>query len=339
MANTSNRIIGLDYLKVFGIYLMVLGHSPYLPDTIEAIIYSFHMPLFFFISGFLYKEGTIKHIIKSSFCSLIVPYILINVICIGMWIITEIIHGGFTLDNLLSRIGAVSLGLGYERYGFLPVCAPTWFFLALFWCRVATMLYVKFLKQGIVKIIFLLSLLLLIWQMEQYDIQFPYALSSAIMAFPIMLFAFEFRRLLLSHIFLKRHFLVVLVALSLAIPSFILNNSYGRCDIDAVMFGRSILLYYIDAISSCLALFYIFIHITRESKLIKFISLGTIAIVGFHLTIAYYVCKICFWNNLNVTFAAITESFLVMVICFPIILFCGRFFPILLGKKNCIKYE
>ena len=51
----------LDSLKGFAIFLVVLGHviqTVFAPDSYDSnvifkIIYSFHMPLFIFISGYL----------------------------------------------------------------------------------------------------------------------------------------------------------------------------------------------------------------------------------------------------------------------------------------------
>lgn len=55
----NNRLEYIDKLRGFAIFLVVLGHI-YLPYTDEGgrhpiaeMIYSFHMQLFFFISGYL----------------------------------------------------------------------------------------------------------------------------------------------------------------------------------------------------------------------------------------------------------------------------------------------
>lgn len=47
----------ISFLQAFGILLVVVGHSFYgCPDNpIHTWIYSFHMPLFMFISGYLLK--------------------------------------------------------------------------------------------------------------------------------------------------------------------------------------------------------------------------------------------------------------------------------------------
>lgn len=53
MSEQTKRIEALDVAKGIGIILVIIGHlsSSYLHDW----IYSFHMPLFFIISGICFK--------------------------------------------------------------------------------------------------------------------------------------------------------------------------------------------------------------------------------------------------------------------------------------------
>ena len=44
----SNRIVSFDILKGGGILLVILGHIQ-IPYMLKTVIYSFHMPLFFFV--------------------------------------------------------------------------------------------------------------------------------------------------------------------------------------------------------------------------------------------------------------------------------------------------
>lgn len=56
VSSKKERLHWLDYSKTIGMYLVVLGHV--IKDNtqlLKGIIYSFHMPLFFFLSGFLHK--------------------------------------------------------------------------------------------------------------------------------------------------------------------------------------------------------------------------------------------------------------------------------------------
>lgn len=61
----KDRISWIESLKGIGIILVVLGHT-FWGGT--KVIYAFHMPLFFFVSGMLFKEETRnpkKYLIKK----------------------------------------------------------------------------------------------------------------------------------------------------------------------------------------------------------------------------------------------------------------------------------
>jgi fucose 4-O-acetylase-like acetyltransferase len=78
MAQERGRQEWLDVLKGFGILFVVLGHA--LADGgLKTYIYAFHMPLFFFVSGYLFDAEGVRGygaFIGRRFRSLIVPYLL-----------------------------------------------------------------------------------------------------------------------------------------------------------------------------------------------------------------------------------------------------------------------
>ena len=51
-----NRKKYIDVLKGIGIFLVVFGHVTHILELREYI-WNFHMPLFFFISGFLFNSS------------------------------------------------------------------------------------------------------------------------------------------------------------------------------------------------------------------------------------------------------------------------------------------
>ena len=53
MFHSNERIKYLDIAKGIGIILVIMGHSGFLSDTLNFFVNSFHMPLFFVISGAL----------------------------------------------------------------------------------------------------------------------------------------------------------------------------------------------------------------------------------------------------------------------------------------------
>ncbi len=73
----SHRIDWIDMLKGLGIILVVFGHTAHAKDTIRILIYSFHMPMFFIISGYLFKtKDKYKNFLKK-FMTLLLPYLII----------------------------------------------------------------------------------------------------------------------------------------------------------------------------------------------------------------------------------------------------------------------
>ncbi|MBQ0008621.1 MAG: acyltransferase family protein, partial [bacterium] len=66
----------LDQMKGVGIILMLIGHLfiPY----IGRFIFSFHMPLFFLVSGYLYKKKPNLQMFWTLFKRLMVPYIVLG---------------------------------------------------------------------------------------------------------------------------------------------------------------------------------------------------------------------------------------------------------------------
>lgn len=71
--NKSRRIFELDIARVICMYLVVFGHL-YSYDggsPIRVWIYSFHMALFFFVSGILHKE---RVSIYKRYCKYIYNY-------------------------------------------------------------------------------------------------------------------------------------------------------------------------------------------------------------------------------------------------------------------------
>lgn len=81
----KQRIIWIDNLKAFLIFIVVLGHCiqqlypDYLNNHVYNYIYSFHMALFMFISGYCSKKIGIQ-VIKDRFIQLIIPFLVWSLI-------------------------------------------------------------------------------------------------------------------------------------------------------------------------------------------------------------------------------------------------------------------
>ena len=129
------RDSSFDIMKGIAILLVVLGHS--VPDQASAsgiasyplylmrtIIYSFHMPVFFFVAGYFMhiplKEGFNKFV-KDKFIRLMVPYFTIGLLYFPF----KLALSKFANQQIMYRIyGKFLLVLTLmENFGFYIVCS------------------------------------------------------------------------------------------------------------------------------------------------------------------------------------------------------------------------
>lgn len=81
--NPSQRMEWLDRAKAIGIFLVVIGHISGIPTLSVNFIYAFHMPLFFFLSGYLYKNN--RKSILNRFVILLFSYAIASFIYTISW--------------------------------------------------------------------------------------------------------------------------------------------------------------------------------------------------------------------------------------------------------------
>jgi fucose 4-O-acetylase-like acetyltransferase len=109
----NNRIEFLDTAKAIGMLLVFQGHLifRYIQkgigsfDLQMSLIYSFHMPFFFFISGFFFKSSDELHLlsaIKRLISKRIVPVIFFNVIGLVAFLIVSTLTNEPVYNSLLN---------------------------------------------------------------------------------------------------------------------------------------------------------------------------------------------------------------------------------------------
>ena len=79
------RLAWIDKAKGVGMLLVILGHMHYPhSDLVSKFIFAFHMPLFFFLSGFLHKNNFGKEYVLRRIDALLVPYLIWSVVIWGV---------------------------------------------------------------------------------------------------------------------------------------------------------------------------------------------------------------------------------------------------------------
>ncbi|WP_314237753.1 acyltransferase family protein [Abiotrophia defectiva] len=78
----QKRIGYIDMAKGLAIILVIIGHITFTPKTGRTIVYLFHIPLFFFLSGFTFsidKYKNFRSFFWNKFKGIVVPFVLMNV--------------------------------------------------------------------------------------------------------------------------------------------------------------------------------------------------------------------------------------------------------------------
>lgn len=137
----SNRIEYIDFAKAVGIILVIVGHCswknsiPYLTET----IYSFHMPLFFILSGFFIKPMKISDSLQKYSKAYLLPYAITTLLCLAVTFIFSVFYesnlnaADIIRDWLVRSIFSSGSASGSELFANTPIIGAIWFLPALFW--------------------------------------------------------------------------------------------------------------------------------------------------------------------------------------------------------------
>lgn len=153
-----SRIGWVDNVKLFGLFLIVLGHfTPHKNETLlTQVIYSFHVPLFFIISGYLSKpiDDKVEQFVKIS-KRLLFPYICFCFIGVVLLYLVGCVGG----NNIITVRELVLCGFGMPANFF----APLWFVFTLYLVRSLDILisdrkFLNYSYKGIIIIVILIIL-------------------------------------------------------------------------------------------------------------------------------------------------------------------------------------
>ncbi len=126
----ETRLYWVDLAKSFGLFLVFWGHTLYggshVADVINRAIYSFHMPLFFILSGYVTKPDTNsfwQYVIKK-FKRIILPSFILYVLTLPVFLWLFIDTSSITLYSFITRF--------FYIFGECFGDKPVWFFFSLY---------------------------------------------------------------------------------------------------------------------------------------------------------------------------------------------------------------
>lgn len=316
----SSRLEWIDWMKVLGIYLVVLGHFYSIG---EKFIYVFHIPLFFLISGFLSKRESDKHVFwKKLWYNLAVPMLVMTVINFVYACVVQLWNGTIDWSTFYWFVRNVVFGMvaGFDTL---------WF--------VYTLMLLKMVFQycSNQKIFYALSVMLLALAYVYnhanlsglpFFLNQPNAIVDACTAFPFFalgVFARDYKHLL--NVWSQKGWLIFLAVIGFFFV--LVCWSYnGNVALYACCYGGNMLLFLLGGVSGSIMVFAISKLIGQTHQLVTIISRGTIIILGLHKLLINLIWAFFSASYLDLAFAAI-----IVIVFVPIIIMTEKYFPLMAG--------
>lgn len=170
-----SRASWIDICKGIGIILVIYGHA-LSSEQYRFLIYAFHMPLFFFLSGLTFNYVKYQHnihlLLKRSSKSILLPYVLFALLSYFIWIL----ENGTSFGGFLYHLS----GIVYGNSSSLFFNIVLWFLPCLFITKITFALMAKFIqkKRFILPLLFAFSLIGYGISNLPYDMHLPFGIET-----------------------------------------------------------------------------------------------------------------------------------------------------------------
>lgn len=333
----NHRLNYVDYLKCFAIYLVVLGHCS-INSGLMNIIYSFHLPLFFFLSGYVFDVNKYKFDFKSftilRFRTLLIPYFKYCIYIILFLGFINIIKGTELSYDFFDIIKALVVGIRFGKCGI-----SLWFIISLFTIQVIILFFYRLSNNNnlILFATFIISFVtIFITNGSYFRLPLYLDLSFAFLSF------FEIGIISRQYNFIKTFFnniKFLYFVFFIYLFTFLLNITYFTKAINPFfnMYGNPFL-FYGASMSAIIILFTLASKIdTKLKKGNCFLEVGknTNVIYCLHQFIILPICINCFSFLLNYVPNTLFYI-LISLLCIFIIMKYRKLKTILLEKKCLI---
>ncbi|WP_426350501.1 acyltransferase family protein [Alloiococcus sp. CFN-8] len=342
-ANKKNRIIWLDQLRAIGIIFVILGHVS-LDKEIIKLIYAFHMPLFFFISGMTHREGKFSSLwdcIKYKAPRLILPHIMMNLLMWSLWaynfrILGDVKYGISTL------IKGILVG-NNEIYQ--SASNATWFLLVLFLIEVIYYLCEKFASGDKRKLTLLVSILAIISYVESingFNIPMLWhmdAVFTGLMFYHLGYYLFQYLQVITGSKYYKNKVLLAFTIAAMVLAGLYIAEVNKRVSMAGNSYG-SIMYFYIAALLLILVVILIVMKLP-QLPLLKYVGQNTLLYLGIHIPIIRAFERGTKFFEINQgNQRAVLLAAIVFFILIPIVGYINTFLPFVAGKPfKASKYQ
>lgn len=329
----NKRIEWIDTAKGIGIICVILGHLQ--APGLFPFIYSFHIPLFFFLSGYLFNDKIgFKELLKRKSKSLLLPYVVLGLPLVALSLLVE--EKEVSLKVVSDYL--VKFVLQQRMY-------VIWFLTCLFVLEILCFFINMFISKKTIQLI--IELLLCIGILLFYKKggnSFIWNIDISIMAMPFYTLGMIFKEKQLLKVLSKKRIITILIFVFWIIGTIINGRIFGTVlDMYNNVYGNIIITYSVSVlgiVSICYLCNYF------SNRFIVFIGRNSLIFFAWHVSICFriidYVCnKLGFFTETVQSMGLLekVERVLVyfifsIIILTIIVLVFNQFKKLLLSKKE-----
>lgn len=336
---SKNRIEWIDIARGIAIFLVCWGHRIN-PIMITKWIYSFHMPAFFFISGYVTKYEGVRFgiFMKKRLYGLVIPYFALGAVYILLeWIYSLFFHKGFSILYWLSNL-FIGQNIG-----------SSWFIISLLIVELFAFFLHRFDKR--IRIVILLFIVAGGFVLNYYiDEQLIWNIPASMIGILFFESGYISKKYdIVDKATNKAHILYIVCIIAVAISA---GSVWLNSDVNMwyTKYGN-ILLFLFGAYSGIFLLFAVSIMISKiKISLIKkpiiYYGKNTLPIIEFQIFPCYLILETMFYrlfglqytnNVFSENIEGLVYALCAMVMMIPVIEIINRWLPWMGGKKRAVK--
>lgn len=328
----------IDAAKGVAIVLVVLGHAKGIPPWFTVLAYSFHVPLFFVLSGWLSHRRdaySTRQLLDTLVRTLLVPYFVFFLIAYAYWLLTRNIGEKALRWGQLpwwDPLAGLLSGIGPQLY----VHPALWFLPALFVTALAYQLLRKMLQPEMIALLSLPSALTWILAFPSTGLRLPFALD----VLPVALLFYAVGAVAGRSVSLPRTVRMgCTAAMLVAVPWLLLAWSNGRVDINQLRFGASAWKFIVASLLGT-SVVLLASPLAARSAALQWIGRNTLLILCTHILVFFVLSGVASLAGLFPAGSkpgalwAIAVSAISIALCVPMRWLFLRYAPWALGMRN-----
>ena len=317
----------IDVLKGIGIFLVVLGHTP-ISASLCHLIFSFHMPLFFFLSGFVFKKAPMFDFFIKKVKRIMIPYYIFSLVSFLMYFSLNHKNSIFTIKDFI--IGTV-LGISNDFY--LSWNIALWFLPSLFFLNI--MLNFLFIfKNKKIKYLILTDLSAIGVYITYLKLPIlPFHIYSSLLMIPFFILGFMTKKYYTSFT-LKSKILESFITMGLLLAGLYMGYLNTQSpDVRFHIIGNP-LTFYLGASLSIIGFLLLSKNIKYNNAL-EWLGINSLAILLIHLKVRFLSVKfISSFLNSNSDINGILISILSILMMIIPIFIINKYVPFVVGVKK-----